>query len=272
NDVPKSNEGSLMHPNLAVSLNRADELLKELVAEYQFALHKKEVTPRAKQITHEVCERLRSALDRLARLYWDRKIAPYISDDERKAALVYFPIASDQNSFDSILGRWRWKTVRNQHQEIYDFLRGHQPFVNNTNDWLQILSDLAVQGKHIDLVPQKRQEERRITATDPKGGSVSWGKDGLTLGKGASIGLGPGGSISFGPGGVRFSGSVSAMGAPIDPATQRVVPGMGVVDREEIWVSFKLEGYAVDAAEFCRQACTKTRQIAVEMTNKFGPS
>ncbi|HVI13655.1 MAG TPA: hypothetical protein VM822_12350 [Pseudolabrys sp.] len=28
----------------------------------------------------------------------------------------------------------------------------------------------------------------------------------------------------------------------------------------------------VDAAEFCRQACTKTRQIAVEMTNKFGPS
>jgi hypothetical protein len=32
-----------------------------------------------------------------------------------------------------------------------------------------------------------------------------------------------------------------------------------------IWVSFKLEGYGVDAAEFCRQACTKTRQIAVEI-------
>ena|SRR6516225_3757877 len=31
--------------------------------------------------------------------------------------------------------------------------------------WLAILNELAVQGKHIDLVPQKRVEERRTTVT-----------------------------------------------------------------------------------------------------------
>jgi hypothetical protein len=58
----------------------------------------------------------------------------------------------------------------------------------------------------------------------------------------------------------------------LTPLTQRVIPGAGVVDRVEIWVRFSLEGYNVDAAEFCKQASTKTRQLAVEMTAKFGLS
>jgi len=122
-----------------------------------------------------VLERLRSVLDRLARLYWDKKIAHELSEDDRNAAAIYFPIATDQNSLDSILGRWRWKTVREKHQAIYDFLLALQPFVNRSNDWLRILNDLAVQGKHIDLVAQKRTEQRQITVTGPAGGVVSWG-------------------------------------------------------------------------------------------------
>jgi hypothetical protein len=113
-----------MHQNIAASLDRSDELLRELIAEYESALEKKEVTLRATQITHEVCERLRSVLDRTARLYWARKISPHLSEDDHNAALVYFPIAADQNSFDSILGRWRWRAVRDQHQLVYDFCSG----------------------------------------------------------------------------------------------------------------------------------------------------
>jgi hypothetical protein len=162
-----------MQDNLAVSLDRADELLKELLAEYTKSLDSKEVSARATQLTHEVFERLRSVLDRLARLYWEKKIASQLLEDDRKAATVYFPIAADQNSFDSILGRWRWKTVRDKHQAIYEFLLGHQPFMNKSNDWLRILHDLAVQGKHIDLVPQTKTEERRITV-EREGAKVSW--------------------------------------------------------------------------------------------------
>ena len=234
-----------MHPNIAASLDRVDELNRELVAEYNRALHAMHVTARATQLTHEVCERLRSVLDRLARLYWERKIAPPLSEDDRKAAAIYFPVAADQHSFDSTLGRWRWKSVREQHQEISDYLLQKQPFTNASNDWLRILNDLAVQGKHIDLVPQKREEARRITVARPRDGAVSWGP------------------------GVTFGGGVSVMGAPIDPTTQRIMSTPGVTETIETWVSFVIEGYGVNAAGFCADACRSTRQIAEEMTARF---
>lgn len=62
-----------MHSNIKASLDRADELLKELLAEYNKSLHNKDVSARATQLTHEVCERLRSVLDRLARTIGKRK-------------------------------------------------------------------------------------------------------------------------------------------------------------------------------------------------------
>src|SRR5262245_16131135 len=101
-----------MHNNLEVSLARADELLKELMAEYEKCLKAKEVSGRATQLTHEVCERLRTVLDRAARLYWEKRVSPELPEEDRKAAVIYFPIAVDQNAFDSTLGRWRWKAKR----------------------------------------------------------------------------------------------------------------------------------------------------------------
>jgi hypothetical protein len=145
-----------MHPDLAISLDRADELLKALLAEYDRSLHDKKVGTRAVQLTHEVFERLRGVLDRVARLYWEQKVAPQLSEDDRDAAAVYFPIAPDQHSLDSILGGWRWKSVRDQHQPVYEFLRSLQPFISKSNEWLATLNDLTVEGKHLDLVPQKK--------------------------------------------------------------------------------------------------------------------
>jgi hypothetical protein len=152
-----------MYSNLAVSLERADELLKDLLEEYNKSLNEKKVSDRAVQLTHEICERLRSVLDRAASRYWNLRIKPELSEEEQKAASIYFPIVSDQQGFDSTLGRWRWKTVKNRHQPVADYLLRLQPFKNASNRWLSILNDLAVQGKHIDLVPQTKTEERRIT-------------------------------------------------------------------------------------------------------------
>lgn len=234
-----------MHQNLSVSLDRADELLIELSAEYENSLRDKTVSSRAVQITHDVCEKLRGVLDRIARRYWDIHVAPAISEPDWNSASVYFPIAPNQNGLDAILGRWRWKSVRSQHQQIYDYLSTLQPFANAKNQWLAVLNSLAVQGKHIDLVPQKKFDERRTTVSRGSG-FVSWGP------------------------GVTFGSGVSIMGAPIDPRTQRIIPTEGVAERIETWVSFVIEGYNVNALGFCQESCRETRRIVTEMSLKFG--
>jgi hypothetical protein len=183
-----------------------------------------------------------------------------------------------QDALNSILGRWRWKTVRSDHQSVYDYLLSRQPFVSAKNKWLEIADDLAIQGKHIDLAPQKRTEERVMKVEKAGGGSMSWGQGQtggfLGFGPGGSIEFGPGGSIGFGPGGVTFAGNVSTMGVPIDPKTQRVVPSSSsnITERVEVWVSFLIERHSVNAAGFCKEACAETRRIVQEMTDKFGLS
>ncbi len=234
-----------MNQNLSMSLDRADELLVDMLAEHQRALKGRQVSARGVHLTHEVCERLRSVLDRVARCYWEQRVAPAISQSDRDAALVYFPVTKDQGGFDSVLGRWRWKSVRVQHQSLYDRLLELQPFKNGVdNGWLLTLSKIANSGKHVDLLPQKRVEEKRVIVSGP-GASVSWGS------------------------GVTFGGGVSVMGVPVDPRTQRIVPTPGITEKIEIWVSFLIDGCNVDAADFCRRACLETRRIVTDISDTF---
>lgn len=236
-----------MKPTIETTMNRAEEILGDLMGEYQNCLDSKQVSDRASQLTHDVCEKLRSVLDRTARQYWEKHISPELTERERERASVYFPVAPHQNGFDSILGRWCWQSVRAKHQDVYDYLLAQQPFSNAANGWISSLNDLAVTGKHIDLVPQVRREERRVTVSRD-GGSVSWGS------------------------GVSFGKGVSVMGAQIDPVTQRIVPTPGVTEKIEVWVSFIIDGYNVNAAAFCRDACDETKIIAIEMDSKFSLS
>ena len=69
-----------MHHYLEGTLDRADELFRELMAEYDRSLSSKRVSNRAVQLTHEVCERLRGVLDRVAHRYWDLHISPNLSE------------------------------------------------------------------------------------------------------------------------------------------------------------------------------------------------
>lgn len=235
----------MIDPKIAVSLQRASELLRELRDEYSNCLTTRQVSDRAEQLTHEVLERLRSVLDRLARKYWVNRIAGTLSQDDRDRALVYFPITSAQNDFDSVLGRWRWKSVRADHEELYQWLLALQPFQSNGNSWLAILNELAAHGKHIDLIPQKTVEQRFTTIQNQNGATVKYG---------------PG--VTFGPG-VRIAG------APVDHVTQRIVPTPGVSEKIEIWVFFLIEKYGIDAFRFCTDAVENTQNLASEMCTKF---
>lgn len=231
-----------MDPDLSSMLDRADELLVQLEQECTLCLKSEEVSRRARNIAHEVLDKLRSSLDQAMRRAWDKQMAPHLSQDERRKARVYFPVSSDLHSFESTLGRACMTELATSNPGLYQFLLDKQPFTAEDNEWLRVLSDLAAEGKHERLVPQKRMETRRITLTGPQGGSMSW----------------PSSAVKFGAG-------VSFAGAPIDPVTQRIVPTPGVTERIEILVAFIIEGYRVNAIGFCRNACSRTSQLLEEM-------
>lgn len=142
------------------------------------------------------------------------------------------------------MGRWRIGESGNPHSDVVAYLEAKQPFTSAENAWLMTLSQVAIAGKHVDLIPQGRAEEQRTTVSGG-GGSVSWGS------------------------GVRFGPGVRVMGAPIDPATQRIVPTPGVEERIETWVSFIIEGHNVNALGFCRDLDGKCRAIVNEMAQQF---
>jgi hypothetical protein len=223
-------------------LDRADELLKELQNEYDSCLQAHSVTERAKNLTHEVLEKLRNTLDHTMRMAWDKYIALNLSEQDKKRARVYFPIVDNLNVLQSTLGRGYMANLSEVHKNLYDFLLKKQPFSSKENRWLELLSEIAPEGKHIRLTPQKRIEARRIKVTRPGGGSVSWN-----------------------PSSVRFGTGVRVVGAPIDPNTQRITPTPGVTEQLEIWVSFILDDYGVNALGFCKEACEKTRALVKEM-------
>jgi hypothetical protein len=230
--------------NLATSLDRADEILKDLLAEYDACLHSKSVSGRALQLTHDICVLLCRVLDRTARKYWETHVSSSLPQKDRDSADIYFPVATNVAGVDSTLGRWRWKAVRAQHQDVCDYIIAQQPFSNGANSWLAIVKALS-NAAHVDLVPQTKVEERRITVTGAGGGSVSWGH------------------------GVTFGAGVSIMGAPVDPKTQRIVPTQGVTERIETWVSFNIQDHNVNAAGLCKEACEGTQRIVKEMSDKF---
>lgn len=231
-----------MDVELESLLDRADELLKDLKKEYENCLFSHKVTERAKNITNEILEKLRNALDQTMWKAWDKYISPYVSDKDREHARVYFPITGDLNSFHSRLGRG-WQNLKHHNKELYDFLLSRQPFSSGENQWLGLLTKVAAEGKHVRLTPQKRRESRRITVSRNDVGSVSWDQS----------------SIRYAPG-------VSILGAPIDPKTQRTIPTPSVTEQVEIWVYFTFEGYNVNAFRFCEDACQKTRMLVQDMT------
>jgi len=231
-----------IYQNIAVTLATAERELKQLLAAYEASLSGQHVSVEAIQLTHDLCGHLRSVLDRIARRYWEKSVRPELGEDEANKSSVYFPVADDEHSFNSILGRWRMD--RTVHHAVVAFLRAQQPFTDLKNRWLYVLNDLAIQGKHIDLLPQKRVEARQV--------QVSSGHS----------------SVTYGPG-VTFGSGVRILGAPVDPRTQRIVPTAGLHETITIWVSFEIAGHGVNAAAFCRETVAATKRVVQEMTDLF---
>ena len=94
-----------MEPELESILDRAEELLNGLEAEYKNCLKSQNVSEQAKNLTHEALGKLRVALDHTMRRAWEKHVTPTLSKKDKERARVYFPITSDLDSFHSTLGR-----------------------------------------------------------------------------------------------------------------------------------------------------------------------
>jgi hypothetical protein len=136
-------------------LDRADELIGNLKDEYQKCLNSQTVTNRAQNITHEVLEKLRHALDHAMWRAWNKYVSPNLSENSRNSARVYFPIADDLRNFRSTLGRGAMKDLDKVQKDFYDFVLSKQPFSSNENKWLDLLTKISAEGKHVKLAPQK---------------------------------------------------------------------------------------------------------------------
>jgi hypothetical protein len=234
-----------MDTQLESMLDRAGELLKELEDEYSKCLKTQSVTKRAMNLTHEVLEKLRNALDHTMRQAWGKYVAPNLSEEDKDRVRVYFPIVSDLDAFKSSLGRGGMANLEISHKDLYEFLMKQQPFSSKQNQWLEQLAKIAAEGKHVRLIPQKRRETR-MSKVSTKHGSISWDQSA-----------------------VKFSRGIHIMGAPIDPTTQRIIPTPGVTQQVEIWVSFILPDYGLNALGFCRETYKKTRNLTTEMVDVF---
>ncbi len=236
-----------MDKNIKSLLDRTEELLNDLEMEYNECLSSKKVSERAIVITHEVLEKLRNILDLSMRKFWEKFISPLLTTKERQKARFYFPITDKGlDSFHQSLRNGKMEDLITLNPQIYTFLLGLQPFKSSKNKWLLDLREIANKGKHINLIPQTRIETRRVNVSGSSGGSVSWD-----------------------PTSIRFGSGVRIMGAPVDPKTQRIVPTPGVIEQLQIWVTFLIEGFNLNALGFCKESYQKIRNILEKMFKLF---
>jgi len=211
-----------MDKDLESMFTRAEELLGELEEEYNSCLHAKNVSHEAIHRTHEVLEKLKSTINHTMTKTWTKIIAPGLSDEKKKKSQISFPTSNNSDNFRSALGRMMMKDPDKTHGNLYDFLLSKQPFSSGENQWIRTLSDVSGEGKHIRLIPQIRVERRRIRLKKPELGEVSWDLDKVKFGEGVKAKI-----------------------------------GRGVIKKVEIWVSFILEGYGINALGFCKEAYQK---------------
>lgn len=219
---------------VASMINRAESLAGELEEIYKRDLNSQNLSHDALNLTHEVLEKCSNILDQIMTIVFDQKIRPLLQNAPEKPR-GYFPIAEDEHSYRSSLGRWGCANLSILEPTIDEKLRSLQPFSGHENKIYLRIRELA-NHKHTGLVPQKRNENRFVNVSSPSG-SVSWGP------------------------GVVFGSGVEVMGVPIDPNTQMPAHQHGVDVSVERWVSFHFEDHDENALVFCKDSINAVKRV-----------
>ncbi len=217
-------------------LDRADELLQELLREYDKCVGTQNMTFRAQNLFHEVLLKLRSALDMTMVRIWEMHVDPRLDHAKRGkvAKDVYFPICKNPEEFDKALAKIHIQHLEQDEKEIYDLILKAQPFSTKRSD-LANLKDWSNSGKHVRLVRHECDARPATRVTTLQATMIHTH-------------------------GVTFHGQ-HIIGAPIDPATDQVVPAPNVKIEDVTYVSFAVEDSGTDPMVFCEFLCQRTRKF-----------
>ncbi|MBP6908294.1 MAG: hypothetical protein KBB75_00525 [Candidatus Pacebacteria bacterium] len=148
-------------------LERAEKAELKLTEEYNKSLHDKTISSDLKIDIKDYFSNLRSILDYLAHNIVE-KYCPNADPKDR----LYFPIGSDQSSFEGIM-RKSYPDLSLSSAKVYSILENIQPYQKPENRWLSSFNKINNENKHSQLTPQKRTETKRVNVQINNGGSVS---------------------------------------------------------------------------------------------------
>lgn len=146
-----------MDKDIKSQIERAKELLNELKKSCNSDIATKSISGKTKNLTQEVLTKMRHTLDQCMYKFFEKIIAPTLSETEKREAKIYFPITKKHAGLKSILGRGKMANLETKHSEIYKFLEAIQPY-NTDFQWLDDFSRFANE-KHIRLTPQELNEK-----------------------------------------------------------------------------------------------------------------
>ena len=111
-----------MNSDIQSQLDRAKELKKELDECSNIDLKSKTISYKTRNITQEILVKIRYILDQVMYSFFEKEIAPNLSDEEKKKAKVYFPLVSKKCDLKSVLGRAMIKKLDTTHPKVFSYL------------------------------------------------------------------------------------------------------------------------------------------------------
>jgi hypothetical protein len=217
-------------------LERVNKAEPKIIEEYNKSLHAKTIGNNLKIDIKDYFSHLRSVLDYLAHDIVE-KYCPRADLKDR----LYFPIGSDQSSFEGIM-RKSYPDLSTNSPKVYSVLESIQPYKKSENIWLSSFNRINNENKHEQLTPQKRTETTRVNVESNNGTSASWNPDMVKFGSG------PG--VSAFVGGVR-----------INPNTQLPEPSNTQTVTIEKWVDFQFEGTNISAVWLIKESSKYVKGI-----------
>jgi hypothetical protein len=198
---------------------------------YKNNLELKDVSPDLKVAIKNYLENLRSALDYLAVEIYEAHCAT------SEKVQVFFPILkrdASKSYFDNFM-KGRFPKLNQSKPGLYNKLESYQYFTDRRNEWLVDFNTLVNESKHLQLVPQKKKELKRLI--------LSHGNASVTIDGRASVNIGEGASFSVG-GATIEGGQTLSPNAPFI----RADPRLNV--RKETWIDFTFPSIQKSALPF----------------------
>jgi hypothetical protein len=221
-------------------LKRAEKQLPKIIDEYNKSLAAKSIDSELKIDIKDFFSNLRSVLDYLA-----HEIVEKHCPNADKKDNLYFPIRSDQPSFEALMKK-SYPDLKSNCKDLYDYLLSIQPFINESNKWLSYFNKLNNENKHEKLVEQSKTETKMINVQTNQGSSVTWN-----------------------PANVKFGNGVFIGGVPVNPNTQMPLPSNTQEVTIQIWVDFRFEGIDVSAIWLIKESLNKIKEIYKNINEKI---